>query len=219
MSAAGECFGAFSTFRLCLRLPSAADTDALARLMCPEVSARLASWPAPMPAGWAEGRIAEARAAAASRRALPLVVERLSDGTVIGWVGATLTESDPEVATLTYWLGTAFQGHGYMREAAPACLSLAFHHLSIRAVRAAVQPDNIGSRRILRALGMRPIDAGRIWCSARGREEDCDWWEVLHPALREPTLPARAAMERFQGLAERAAARRPGALPGAPYQG
>ena len=206
MNVAGERSGAFSTYRLCLRLPCASDAGALAELMSPEISACLASWPSPMPPGWAEAHIAEARAAAVARRALPLVVERLSDGAIIGWVGATRMESDPEVATLTYWLGTAFQGHGYMREAAPAGLSLAFHHLPIRVVRAAVQPDNPSSRRILRALGMQYLDAGRIWCGARSREEDCNWWEVLHPSLREAAMPARAAQARIPAFAARSAA-------------
>lgn len=206
MNAAGERSGAFSTYRLCLRLPRASDAGALAGLMSPEISACLASWPFPMPPGWVEGLIAEACAAALARRALPLVVERQSDGAVIGWVGVTRMESEPEVATLTYWLGDAFQGHGYMREAAPAGLSLAFHHLPIRVVRAAVQPDNISSRRILRALGMQFLDSGRIWCGARGREEDCNWWEVLHPSLREAAMPARAAPTRVPALADWSAA-------------
>jgi RimJ/RimL family protein N-acetyltransferase len=199
MNAHGEPFGVFHTSRLRLRLPVAGDAPALAGLMSESISARLASWPPNLSGQAAAERIAQARAGLARGDALPFVIELQQDGALTGWVGTTRSEHDPGVATLTYWLGAQYQGLGLMREAAPAALSLTFHHLQVQAVRAAVQADNEASRVVLRRLGLRPLEAGRIWCGARAREEECEWWEIRHPALREDA-PPRVAVEHAPGL-------------------
>ena len=101
---------------------------------------------------------------------------------------------------LTYWLGDRFQGEGLMREAAPAALTAVFNNLGVSEVRAAVQLDNTASRAVLRGLGMRPLGLGHIWCAARGREEQCEWWTVLRPIetmlpqtdVLDSSLPSRA---------------------------
>jgi RimJ/RimL family protein N-acetyltransferase len=150
--------------------------------MAPEISARLASWPASLEPSAAATRLTEARSAAISGLALPLIVERRSDGAVAGWIGATRMETDANRAVLTYWLGAQFHGKGIMREAAPVALAATFRHLGVQEVRAAVQMDNTASRAILRALGMRLLGLGHIWCASRGREEICEWWAVERPA-------------------------------------
>lgn len=173
----------------------------LAALMAPEISARLASWPASLDPTAAATRLTEARGAATNGVALPLVVERRADDALMGWIGATRMEADANRAVLTYWLGTPFHGQGIMREAAPIALAAAFRHLGVQEVRAAVQTDNTASRAILRALGMRFLGLGQIWCAARGRDEICEWWAVQHPADAQPgtttqaaTLPTHAQM-------------------------
>ena len=174
------------TPRLRLRLPRPEDAAILAPLMAPEISARLASWPASLDPDAAATRLTEARSAAINGVALPLVVERRADGALLGWIGATRMETDANRAVLTYWLGTPYHGQGIMREAAPAALAATFRHLGVQEVRAAVQMDNTASRAILRALGMRPLGIGHIWCAARGREEVCEWWAVQRPADTQP---------------------------------
>jgi len=174
------------TPRLRLRLPRPEDAPLLAPLMAPEISARLASWPASLEPATAAQRLTEARSAAINGLALPLVVVRLSDGAVMGWIGATRMEADASRAVLTYWLGAPYHGHGFMREAAPVALAAAFRHLGVHEVRAAVQLDNLASRAILRSLGMRMLGLGHIWCAARGREEICEWWAVQRPAETHP---------------------------------
>jgi RimJ/RimL family protein N-acetyltransferase len=205
MNAHGEPPGVFHTSRLRLRLPAPGDAPALASLMTEGISARLASWPCRLSEQAAAERIAQARADLAGGNALPFVIEFQQHDAVVGWVGITRSDCDPGVATLTYWLGVRYQGLGLMREAAPAALSLAFHHLRVQTIRAAVQPDNANSRAVLRRLGLRPLEAGRIWCGARDREEDCEWWEIRHPALRE-RAPCCEAMEHAPGLLAETAA-------------
>lgn len=189
MNAVGDPVREIHTRRLCLRLPFPEDAAALAALMGPAISARLASWPVHLLPAAAAARLGEARAAAMAGLALPLVITRREvgpcggplGGPVLGWISASRAEADRNRAVLTYWLGDDFQGEGLMREAAPAAVAAIFQRLGVTEVRAAVQPDNDASRAVLRSLGMRPLGSGRIWCAARGREEECEWWSLLRP--------------------------------------
>ncbi len=147
--------------------------------MSPTISARLASWPAFLVPGTAQLRVQQAVAAREAGLALPLAVTRRADNVILGWISASRAEAEPRRALLTYWIGEAFHGQGIMREAAPVALEATFRTLGVTEVRAAVQSDNLASRSVLRGLGMRPLGPGRIWCSARGREEPCEWWSIL----------------------------------------
>jgi ribosomal-protein-alanine N-acetyltransferase len=200
------------TPRLRLRSPVLSDAAPLAAMVTPAISRRLASWPAPCKPAQVAGRIEASRARQASGAALALVLEPLELGEPVGWVSLALPAPGVTHALLTYWLGEAHQGRGYMREAAPAALALGFRHLDIRAVRAAVQPDNGMSLSVLRGLGMRRLGAWRIWCEARGREEPCEYWEVVRPAGRAmaPVLPAPARAPVLQADAIAAVAAEPG---------
>lgn len=178
------------TDRLRLRCPEPRDAEALAALMNEAISARLASWPVPYTPLMAADRIAGVRMAAAALRSLPLVIERRADGAVLGWISISRAPGDDRTALITYWLGEAFQGEGYMREAAPAALDRAFALMDVQRVRAAVQADNGPSLSVARLLGMVPLGEGRIWCPARGQEEACLWFELARPgAEASPPLP------------------------------
>jgi RimJ/RimL family protein N-acetyltransferase len=185
MNAVGDLIREVCTPRLCLRLPFPEDAEALAALMGPAISARLASWPVHLLPAAAAARLGEARAAALAGLALPMVITRREGlprgGQVLGWISASRAEADRSRAVLTYWLGDEFHGEGLMREAAPAAVAAVFEHLGVTEIRAAVQPDNEASRAVLVGLGMRPLGSGRIWCAARGREEECEWWSLLRP--------------------------------------
>ncbi len=177
MVATHDTFPLVDTGRLRLRCVEERDAAALADLMSEAVSRRLASWPVPYTPVMALDRIAGVRMAADERRSLPLVVERRADGAVLGWISISRAPGDPRTALITYWLGEAFQGHGYMREAAPAAMRAAFALMDVDRLRAAVQADNGPSLAVVRLLGMKPMGKGRIWCPARGREESCLWFE------------------------------------------
>jgi ribosomal-protein-alanine N-acetyltransferase len=95
-------------------------------MMTAPVSRRLASWPVPYTVEMAERRIEEARGAAWNRRLLPLVLERRSDGVLLGWISvAPASPAEPRLGMLTHWLGEAFHGQGIMREAAPPAIAAA----------------------------------------------------------------------------------------------
>lgn len=174
---------AVETQRLRLRCAELRDAGAIAAMMTETISRRLASWPMPYTPLMALDRIAGVRMAAAQRRSVPLVIERRADGAVMGWISISRAPGDEGTALLTYWLGEEFQGHAYMREAAPAALAAAFAWMKdVVRVRAAVQGDNASSLYVVNLLGMTPLGEGRIWCPARGREEACLWFELLRPA-------------------------------------
>ncbi len=167
--------------------------------MGPEISARLASWPVRLAPEAAAARLGEARAAAMAGLALPMVITRRGSGEVMGWISASRAEADRNRAVLSYWLGDRFHGEGLMREAAPAALAAAFRHLGVGEARAAVQTDNLASRAVLRGLGMRPLGIGHIWCAARGREEQCEWWSVRRPMEAELVLAEHAEVDPAPG--------------------
>ncbi|PVB60717.1 GNAT family N-acetyltransferase [Labrenzia sp. 011] len=62
----------------------------------------------------------------------------------------------PALPTLGYWLGRAFQGHGYAAEAVEAALAWAFEAFEADAIAARAFEDNFRSRSLLRKLGFRP---------------------------------------------------------------
>lgn len=163
-------------------------------MMSAPISARLASWPSSLPPGSAQLRIQQAIAAQEAGLAVPMAITRLSDGQVVGWISASRMEADPRRAVLTYWVGEPYHGQGFMREAGGPALETIFRRLGVTEVRAAVQPDNLASRSVLRGMGMRAVGPGRIWCSARGREELCEWWAVA----RDEAVTQPAAALAFQ---------------------
>lgn len=181
------------TQRLRLRCAEPQDAEALATMMSEAISRRLASWPVPYTPMMAMDRIAGVRMAAAERRSLPLVVERREDGAVLGWISISRAPGDSQTALITYWLGEAFQGRGYMREAAPAAVAEAFALMDVVRLRAAVQADNVPSLAVARLLGMRPMGEGRIWCPARGRDEPCLWFELPRDQVQPGAQRTQAA--------------------------
>ena len=131
-----EPFAATETPRLRLRCVRPEDAPAIARMMTAPVSRRLASWPVPYTMEMAAQRIEEARSAAWNHRLLPLVLERRSDGMLLGWISvAPASPAEPRLGMLTYWLGEAFHGQGLMREAAPPAIATAFREFGLEAIR------------------------------------------------------------------------------------
>lgn len=173
-----EPFRPIATDRLILRCVRDDDAAILAALMTPRISRRLASWPARLTTALARERIRDARDRAWAGQAVPLALERRGDGAFVGWFAGACQQDDPTIASLTYWLGEPFHGTGLMREAAPVALALTLERLPVRRVRAAVQAENDPSLAVVRQLGMRSLGSGRIWCSARGREETCLWFDL-----------------------------------------
>lgn len=72
-----------------------------------------------------------------------------------------LRENNPDFTmrarTIGYWLGTSYQGFGYMTEALNCLISHAFTDLSLCAVIAVHYVDNYASERVMQRCAMRTI--------------------------------------------------------------
>ena len=178
MDSTDSLFAALETERLRLRCVRASDAGAFAAMMTPGVGRRVASWPAPCTVAMAATRVAAARDGVAAGRGVTFGVERLSDGVLMGWIGVSRVGTAERRAMLGYWLGEAFQGQGYMREAAGVAVAAAFRMLGADVVAAAAQPDNAGSIAVLRGCGMRLVGEQMMFAEARQREELCVLYEV-----------------------------------------
>lgn len=177
-----DLFESFETARLRLRCVRSDDATSISRMMTPAVSRWLAAWPVPFTTEMAIERIANARQAFMEGRALPCVIERRSDGVLLGWVGVTRREAGARRGMLGYWMGEAHHGQGYMREVAPAVMKTAFDNLDLDVIEAAAQPENEASLAVLRGCGMVASGERMIFASARSRDELCLLYETARPA-------------------------------------
>lgn len=75
----------------------------------------------------------------------------------------------PELPTVGYWIGRAFQGHGYATEAVETVLEWAFETYGTDALAARVFEDNTRSRGLLRKLGFKPYSMTERFAKALDR--------------------------------------------------
>jgi [ribosomal protein S5]-alanine N-acetyltransferase len=166
------------TARLRLRPVDESDAPTAARLMTPDVSRWLASWPAPLDEQQAATRLRHMQDATRQGRALCLAIERRQNPDLIGLVMIVRSKHNARRGDLGYWLGEAFHHQGYMTEAAAAAIAEAFTRLDLNAIEAGAQPGNAGSLAVMQRLGMRHIDERPVWAEARGREEWCVYYAI-----------------------------------------
>ena len=103
-------------------------------------------------------------------------MERKSDRAIVGWIAVN---GGPEAkGTFGYWLGEAFHGLGFMREAAPPALAQGFHRLGLVMIGAGTQLGNTASLVVMKARGMRHVDDRMIYAPSRERDELCAWYEI-----------------------------------------
>jgi RimJ/RimL family protein N-acetyltransferase len=138
------------TARLLLRAVADADLPALERsLLDPEVRRYLGG-----PVG--AGHLAARRAAAVGERGT-FAVTTQAGGQVVGF--CYLGRHRCGAVELSYTFLPEHWGHGYAREAAAAVLAWGFASVpGCERIVAVTQTDNARSRRLLRALGMRPVE-------------------------------------------------------------
>ncbi|MXN65938.1 GNAT family N-acetyltransferase [Stappia sp. GBMRC 2046] len=173
---------AIDSERLHLRIVRLEDAKALAKLLTPEISRWVASWPYPLTAEGAERLISSRLDAAANARIWPMVITARADGGIIGWLRLEQSENDAGVLELGYWIAENAQGKGYAFEAAAASVDAAFSRLDANAVEAGAQPENAVSHHLLKKLGMREVGERLVYTPSRNREEVCRFWRIDKPA-------------------------------------
>jgi ribosomal-protein-alanine N-acetyltransferase len=174
----GQPFPRIETERLILRRLEIGDAAETSRMMTPDVARWLAAWPVPFTVAMSEQRIANAQRIGDDNSALVFAIESRASGLLLGWTGIHRTDDDPKRGTFGYWLGEEHQGQGYMREAAPAALRLAFDWLGLDVIQAAAQPGNAPSIAVLKSCGMGFVGERPVFAPARHQDEICAIYEL-----------------------------------------
>jgi RimJ/RimL family protein N-acetyltransferase len=103
---------------------------------------------------WIEA-VADGGPSDGGERWLNWVVRRRDDDEVVGTVQATVVGDE---ASIAWVIGTAFQGHGYAKEAAAGMVSWLRAKARVVRMRAAVHPEHLASQAVARSLGLEPTD-------------------------------------------------------------
>src|ERR1700722_18407857 len=160
------------TARLRLRPFGDADADDLFALHSDAHVLRY--WDAPpwSERGRAERFITACRQMAQEGTGARLAVDRLSDGTFIGWGSLNRWNPDYRSASLGYCFADAAWGHGYATEAARSLLRWAFETLDLNRVQAETDTRNVASARVLEKLGFVREGTLREDCVVNGEVSD-----------------------------------------------
>lgn len=167
-----------TTERLTLRPVTPDDAEQLHRLLNDwEVCRTLQNVPFPYPRLTADQWIADQVAQRQDGRGHHFAITGDENGreVLVGAVGLKLMRGQRR-ATLGYWVGRRYWGHGVAREAAGRVLRWALANLDLDLVEATVATDNPASTAVLRAIGFRETGAGEEAFQSRGGGS--------HPVLR-----------------------------------
>jgi len=145
----------------------------------------------------------EARAWIAERLVAPCwrqgfglwAMERRSDGAVLGMCGLVKRDSLPEI-DLGYALLPRHRGHGYVGEAAAACLDYGADVLGLGRILAITRAENEASIQVLRNLGM--VQERRATLSGDEHEAMVFAWQSpAHPGVADARMALDALVQRF----------------------
>lgn len=139
--------------------------------------------------GRAERFIAACREMADGGSGARLAVDRVSDGSFIGWCSLNRWNPDYRSASLGSCYDDAAWGHGYATEAARGLLGWAFAKLDLNRVQAETDTRNVASARVLEKLGFVREGTLREDCVVNG--EVSDSW--VYGLLRRDWPPASEA--------------------------
>lgn len=164
------------------------DARAITDLMTQDVSRWLASWPANPTVEAVAVRISRVLNAMQQKRELHFRIEERERDLTVGYVSVAQAATDRRVGHLSYWLGTAFQGKGYMTEAVGHAMAAGFRHLDLERIEAGAQPENLGSFAVMKRVGMSSIGERIVWVEARQQNEQCLFYSVNRSAF-QASLP------------------------------
>jgi RimJ/RimL family protein N-acetyltransferase len=160
------------------------DADAIADIMTPDVSRWLATWPANPTVESVADRLSRAYGAMQEKRELPFRIEEREQNLTVGYVSVAQFHTDSKVGDLSYWLGTAFHGNGYVTEAVRLAMAAAFQYLDLESIEAGAQLENHSSFAVMRRVGMSPIGERVVWVDNRQRNEQCLFYSVDRAAFQ-----------------------------------
>jgi len=126
-------------------------------------------------------RVYWAQRSIANGTALPLFLERRTDGTLLGAITLDHIKRGPAQSGITgYWIGEAHARQGYMREAIEALVHYAFTTLDLSRIEAGCLPENTASRSLLEKCGYKYEGVAQSYLQINGRWRN----HVLYANLR-----------------------------------
>lgn len=156
-----------TTDRLFLRPVELADAGAVAALMTPTLAATLCEWRHDMSIAELTKRISACRQAAIEGRRIDWAVFVRPELAMIGWIGLGPSRFRSAFLELDCWLGEAFRGAGYGREAVSAATAKACSEFGVDRVETRTCPVNPAGSKFLKQLGIAlaleqsgPADSG-----------------------------------------------------------
>lgn len=123
--------------------------------------------------------LARMQALQAAGTGLQLVLEQLANGQAVGTVLLFKLDEASARVELGYVLGRAHWGTGLMREALSAVIAHAFSAGGLRRIEAEVNPDNLASNQLLRALSFTLEGRARKRWVAKGAAYDTHLYGLL----------------------------------------
>lgn len=115
-----------------------------------------------------------------------------------------------ETASIGYWVGERYAGHGYMSEALAGLLPFAFDRLRLHRLSAACLPHNAASQQVLKKVGFAEEGFARRYLRIDGDWRDHVIYAMLNTDPRPLTLAEtvrRPARRRFKPKVKEALAR------------
>ncbi len=143
------------TERLVLRPFTLADASMLQELAgAREIADTMIAIPHPYDTTYAETWISSHADAFTNRTAVHFAITLQGVGQCMGSVELHDVDAEHAQAELSFWMGKAWWGQGYMTEAAQVVLDYGFHQLELHRIYAYHMQRNPASGRVLHKLGM-----------------------------------------------------------------
>jgi ribosomal-protein-alanine N-acetyltransferase len=111
---------------------------------------------------------------------IELLLRRKADNTLVGAIQLSqIVRGRFQSAYLGFWIGASFARQGYMTEGLGLTLRYAFGPLNLHRLEANLQPNNVGSRRLVQKLGSRQEGYSPHYLKIGGRWRDHERWAIL----------------------------------------
>jgi ribosomal-protein-alanine N-acetyltransferase len=99
-------------------------------------------------------------------------------GALAGWITLERRKGELRRGALGYWLGEAYHGRGFAREALVAVVRAGFGLLDVDVIEAGAQTENAKSFAVMRACGMSEAGMRMVYAASRCRSELCQFYEI-----------------------------------------
>ncbi|MCL4220918.1 MAG: GNAT family N-acetyltransferase [Phycisphaerales bacterium] len=164
-----------------LRFPEEADRAAYIALRR-ESRAFLEPWePLPRPGldPWGDSGFDRELQLADTEHTRRLLICRKTDGLIVGRLGISGIERGIlQTCHLGYWIGAAHVRRGYCTEAVRLALGYVFTALKLHRVEVNLQPDNVASRGVAIAAGLKQEGYSPRYIKIRGQWKDHERWAI-----------------------------------------